>query len=82
MIRVKVLGEGTVPVRLEEPKGLGVETKGTMNFITDVDYNNLKNKPQINDCVLIGNRSFDDIGIRPMSNLEIEKMINESLGGF
>ena len=38
------------------------------------DYEELKNKPKINEVELRGNKDFEDLGLTPMSNLEIEKL--------
>ena len=38
------------------------------------DYEQLYNKPQINDVTLTGNRSFDDLGLSAMTSLEIIEM--------
>lgn len=39
------------------------------------DYNDLYNKPQINEVELIGNKTFDDLGMSAMSNLDIWEII-------
>ena len=43
------------------------------NFMTagTTDYNALNNKPQINSVELKGNKSFADLGMAAMSNIEI-----------
>lgn len=40
------------------------------------DYNELVNKPQINDVTLIGNKSLPDIGIECITNAEIMYIIS------
>lgn len=44
------------------------------------DYEKLKNKPSINEVELIGNKSFEDLGLSPLSNLEIMQIINKAMG--
>lgn len=39
------------------------------------DYRLLKNKPQIEDVELIGNKSFNDLGLINISNMRIEEII-------
>ena len=39
------------------------------------DYRLLKNKPQIEDVELIGNKSFNDLGLTNISNMRIEEII-------
>lgn len=35
------------------------------------NYNALNNKPQINSVQLIGNKSFDDLGMSALTNMDI-----------
>lgn len=44
------------------------------------DYEKLKNKPSINEVELSGDKSFEELGISPLSNLEIMQIINKSEG--
>lgn len=46
----------------------------------DADYENLKNKPSINEVELIGDKSFNELGLSPLSNLEIINIINKAMG--
>jgi hypothetical protein len=39
------------------------------------DYQLLKNKPQIESVELIGNKSFNDLGLTNISNMRIEQII-------
>lgn len=41
------------------------------------DYESLINKPKINDVELKGNKSFEDLNLNPMSNLDIEDIFKE-----
>lgn len=38
------------------------------------NYTDLTNKPQINDVTLVGNKSFSDLGLIPISDEEIEAL--------
>lgn len=42
------------------------------------NYEKLKNKPSINKVVLSGDKSFEDLGISPLSNLEIMGIIDRA----
>ena len=42
--------------------------------ITD-DYEQLLNKPQINDVTLIGNKTLPDLGVYYLTNMEIEHLL-------
>lgn len=48
--------------------------------VYEKNYENLKNKPSINDIELIGNKSFEDLGDIPLSNIEILNMYNHVKG--
>lgn len=45
-----------------------VETTSTGSTETMFDYNNVLNKPSINDVVLIGNKTSADLGLQPAGN--------------
>lgn len=40
------------------------------------DYNELTNKPQINDVELVGNKSFEDLDAWRMTNTDIQNIID------
>ncbi len=42
------------------------------------DYEELKNRPSINDVVLSGDKTFIDLGLSPLSNMEIMGIINKA----
>lgn len=42
------------------------------------DYDKLNNKPSINDVELSGDKSLGDLGISPLSDLEIMVIINNA----
>ena len=44
--------------------------------VYEKDYERLINKPKINEIELIGDKSFNDLGLKPLTNIEIAKMIN------
>lgn len=39
------------------------------------DYEKLKNKPRLNGVELVGNKSFEDVGLVALSNSELEKLL-------
>lgn len=53
----------------------------TANMVNQVqvtntsDYQLLKNKPQIESVELIGNKSFNDLGLSKISNMQIEQIL-------
>ena len=42
------------------------------------NYDKLTNKPAINDVELVGNKSFDDLGVSSLTNLEIQEILNNN----
>lgn len=42
------------------------------------DYEELKNKPKINEVELEGNKSFEELGITPLTNMEILAIITKA----
>ena len=48
-----------------------------MFTISTVDYDALKNKPQINDVELIGNISLEALGITILTNEEIDAIVDK-----
>lgn len=45
---------------------------------TMLDYNNLDNKPSIESVTLIGDNTFSDLGLDPLTNSEIEALLNRA----
>lgn len=41
------------------------------------DYERLRNKPAIENVELVGNKSFEELGLEGMENTEILKLFNE-----
>lgn len=52
-----------------------VEDEDIINLGTN-DYKKLKNKPQIEGVELTNNKSFEELGAKSLSNMEIERLIN------
>lgn len=52
-----------------------VEDREIINLGTN-DYKKLKNKPQIEGVELISNKSFEELGAKSLTNMEIERLIN------
>lgn len=49
-------------VEEQEPQKITFDV-GNVQYITDTNYNSLKNKPKINGVELIGNKTLEDLGI-------------------
>lgn len=78
-IGIRVSREGAEQaIILSEPAGeqalaLGSESISVRSVRS---YEQLDDLPQINDVTLIGNKSFEDLQVTRLSNLEIETIIN------
>lgn len=58
--------------QVPEMVDMAVDDKVTIN---NLDYESLKNKPQINSITLEGNKSLEEIGITPISNIELLNLL-------
>lgn len=67
---IDILEEGT---ELEVP----LEEEGD---VVNFDYNPLIHHPSINDVELIDDKSFEDLGVKTMSNIEINTLFNRVFG--
>lgn len=64
-------GLDTETVELSGDLELGIGGSGT------IDYNLLANKPQINDIVLQGNRTLDELGLQPKGDYATKAEIGD-----
>lgn len=44
--------------------------------VTNMDYNYLRNKPQINEVELINNKNLEELRVHSLTNSEIENLLN------
>ena len=54
---------------------INVTFGNVQRIVSGNDYNELSNKPSIENVVLEGNKTFKQLGIEPMSVTEIEKIL-------
>lgn len=78
MVHVRIVKDRTQTVRISpiQKDSVKVGIKSAVNYIYDLDYTDLKNKPSINDVELVGNKTSEDIGISTISNSQISKLID------
>ena len=69
-MKIKLTVTESPAIRLDT----GVIAGGGSGGVTD--YNFLTGKPSINDVTLEGNKTNEEIGIKSMTNAEIDKIIN------
>ena len=53
-----------------------INAKIEKSLVGATSYPLLSDKPQINDTTLIGNKSFEDLGVKTMTNLEIKEIFD------
>ena len=69
--------ENTFYASLSAPGGLKASFGTYHEGAVEKNYNELSNKPSIEQVELIGNKNFSDLGLETMSNMEILTMFNE-----
>ena len=57
------------------------EDFGEIHNIVENNYEKLRNKPQIENIEMVGNKTFEDLGITEISNIEILEIANKILYG-
>lgn len=66
---------------IEEEQEIEIDLEGEVSEIYVYDYEKITNKPKINGIELVGNKSLQDLGLRPLSNTEIENLFKISKEG-
>ena len=69
--------DNTFYASLSAPGGLKASFGTYHEGAVEKNYNELSNKPSIEQVELIGNKNFSDLGLETMSNIEILTMFNE-----
>ena len=70
---------------MDKPKITGILKKVSsvngklkpVKTIIERDYNNLSNRPKINKIELKGDKSFEELGMKSLTNTEIARMFNQ-----
>lgn len=57
-----------------------MKVNGAGSASGSADYNKLRNKPSIEHVELVGDKSFEELGLENMDNMEILKLFNEVFG--
>ena len=69
-----------IEIEMSSPEEMEIELSN-ITVITSNSYNDLEHKPLINDVLLIGNRSLEELDIQKtmnnITNLDIERLIGE-----
>lgn len=67
---------GNAPIPLTVKSGTAPISLGFERVRATGDYNDLENKPSINEVELVGNKTFEDLGDSPLKNLDIQAIFN------
>ena len=67
---------GNTPIPLTVKSGSAPISLGFERVRATGDYNDLENKPSINEVELVGNKTFEDLGDSPLKNLDIQAIFN------
>ena len=68
--------EEELEIALEEEETLEVEIENDLIKVIEKDYEELKNKPSINDVTLEGNKTLDDLDIQIKGNYADTRVTN------
>ena len=70
------LNKPSISIGATDENGINIEGSYTKNYLSDNDYEGLKNKPSIEGVELIKDKTFEDLGAISLTNLEIEELLN------
>lgn len=70
------MDEQQINVYAEDAEYLVNVMEESIAVVAVESYNDLNDKPQINDVELIGNKTFEELGAESLTNIDIENIIN------
>lgn len=76
---IPVINEGsseTISVNIVGSETIGSISPENVTVVAPTDYEDIDNKPRINEVELVGNKELPDLQVTRLSNLEIEAIIN------
>lgn len=80
------MGVIDVEIRQEKDVGLNISTKRNISLglgpsSGTSNYEYLSHKPSINSVELVGDKSFEDLGDKTLTNIEIKQMFDRIFKG-
>lgn len=75
-ILIKTSFEQSKPIKAKLESSNPINAKISNASSGTTNYEMLSNKPSINEITLIGNKSFEDLGVNTMTNLEIKELFD------
>lgn len=76
---IPVISEGsseTISVHTVDTETISGIMSENVTVVAPTDYEDIDNKPRINEVELVGNKELPDLQVTRLSNLEIEAIIN------
>lgn len=78
-LKLQLQEEDILDISLDEDSTLNIDMETDTSTETERNYNNLYNKPSINNIELMGNRSLDDLDIQIKGNYPDEALTNQDI---
>lgn len=78
--KAKFRTDSAFKAKFRTETGLQADFGKVIQIQTD-DYNNLYNKPSINEVELKGNKTFEELGDHLLTNLEIKEIFDRVFKG-
>ena len=76
----KIIGKIKTPLKIQGNLKMAQKIEGKLrygSYAVGDDYNLLKNKPQIEGIELQANKTFEDLGLVEVSNIELKEMFDK-----
>lgn len=74
-LKIILENEEEIKITLEEQEELGVDLETDTTEVVTSDYEKLNNLPKINSEILLGDKSFTELGLTELTNSEIEEIL-------
>ena len=78
--KAKFRTESAFKAKFRTEGNLSADFGNVIQVHTD-DYNDLLNKPSINEVELIGNKTFEELGDHLLTNIEIKRIFDRVFKG-
>lgn len=75
IIEVDILGDDEINLDVLADRSIDIEVDGSSH--SPGRYPPLLEKPSINDVVLVGNKTFTDLGDHTLTNIEIKSIFDK-----
>lgn len=76
-IVLEVSEDNEIELEVNDQEELDLMVDDVVPIQAPSDYNPLYNKPSVNDEILQGNKTFEQLGLKSMTNLEIKELFDK-----